>query len=57
MSQLIWGYFKVTKKIYGGGLPVYVKCRPLWLHGCVTKRNCHLKSSAMVRNTFNIRHS
>ena len=31
MSQLIQGYSKVTKKIYGGALPVYVKCRPLWL--------------------------
>ena len=23
-------------------------------YGCLTKRNCQLKSSAMARNTFNI---
>ena len=31
MSQFIQGYSKVTKKIYERRLPLYVKCRPLWL--------------------------
>ena len=39
------------KKIYRGELPAYKKCRD---NGCLTKKNCLLKSSAMTRNTFNI---
>ena len=45
---------ELKKNYRGGGLPAYEKCRSLKV-GCLAKKNCKLKLSAMTRNTFNIR--
>ena len=63
MSQLISGYIRVNwnryspvelKRFMEGG---YQFMKNVDHYGCLTKKNYHLKSSTMARNTFNILHS
>ena len=57
MFPLTYGYLNHCRFVkWGGGgawgLPAHEKCCPLW---CLTTKNYQLKSSAIARNTFDIR--
>ena len=57
MFQLILGYFRGPVKLKRFTEEDYQLMKNAGLYGCLSKKNCQLKWSAMARNTFNIRRS